>query len=463
MDIIGISTVRKQGDQGAVQKAFSFKNFGRIESAEILRAPFTVICGKNNSGKSYLAYMAWAYYNIQYEVLRLGPTSLSAPTWFKDAIKSIPDLPDKQSIKISRKDIQNHVNRWLGRNKDRFAKRLLNWDKASIGSFKLEVTHDLYISRSEYFPGEWKDNSQLNFHGWSFSFDEEIPASVDFSKCQWMGMPIGNETEMYDRLYLEVVTHAILGESSSAGATYIPASRSGLILSLGFIADSLFATLRGGKATQPHKFAAPIVSFLRSMVRPMGRSPERLSKIADFLEESVLQGSITRGEDERTTEFSYLPVGGKAPLPVYASSSMVTELTPVIETLRNGSLSGPLVLEEPEAHLHLGAQRQMARALVRASNQGVPIIVTTHSDTFLQQLNFLMMLSKNKNRAKLAKTLKYSSSEFLDPDNVVAYEICPKGKMSSVQKINIGEYGIVARSLSDVIMDMSHEVLEVME
>jgi predicted ATPase len=74
---------------------------------------------------------------------------------------------------------------------------------------------------------------------------------------------------------------------------------------------------------------------------------------------------------------------------------MVSELAPVILFLKYLVRPGDLViLEEPESHLHPASQRQMARGIARLVNAGVRVIITTHSDYFIGQVNNLLKLSR---------------------------------------------------------------------
>ena len=53
--------------------------------------------------------------------------------------------------------------------------------------------------------------------------------------------------------------------------------------------------------------------------------------------------------------------------------------------------SDTLIIEEPEAHLHPGAQADMAVILARLVRAGVRVIVTTHSDWLLQEISNLTL------------------------------------------------------------------------
>ena len=73
---------------------------------------------------------------------------------------------------------------------------------------------------------------------------------------------------------------------------------------------------------------------------------------------------------------------------------MVSELAPVVLYLRH--LVRPcdvLIIEEPEAHLHPAMQAIFARELAWLVRAGVRIVMTTHSEWFLEQIGNLVRLS----------------------------------------------------------------------
>lgn len=453
MEMLALTTLGAPATRNR-ESVLSVEGFGKINQASIGLAPFTIICGKNNSGKSYLASLLWAVHNMDFQIFRARSGNFRAPKWFSDLLREAEQSPGTY-FRVDKRKVNLHINRWLAVNGKKIVRRLLNHEAASIGTFKMHLRDDLFLRKGGEGPEEIT-SVDWTLDAWTLAWSDD-PST---ERSGWMATTAADGSKNDNLIYMEVVERIIFGKSFN-GAQYIPASRSGLVLSLRFIADYLLSTLIEEDARRTASFSAPVVSFLRSLVRPSGAANDKAAKIADFLETSVLNGRVERDVEGGRPEFSYRPANSKAKLPLHASSSMVTELTPVIEQLRHAHAGQALILEEPEAHLHLSAQRQMARALVRLVNEGVPVVVTTHSDTFIQQINFLLLLSKNKQRSKLAKALGYNKSEFLKEEDVLAYEIIPEGSSCSVAQLEVTEYGLAPKTISDVVLNLSHEILEV--
>ena len=86
-------------------------------------------------------------------------------------------------------------------------------------------------------------------------------------------------------------------------------------------------------------------------------------------------------------EFLYRPYGWERDLPLANTSSMVSELAPVVLYLRHVAQPGDtLIIEEPESHLHPAMQVEFTRLLAAAVKAGIRIIITTHSEWILEEL-----------------------------------------------------------------------------
>ena len=91
-------------------------------------------------------------------------------------------------------------------------------------------------------------------------------------------------------------------------------------------------------------------------------------------------------------DFFYFRQGIEGEVRISQTSSMVSELAPLVLFLRGLVLpEDTLIIEEPEAHLHPGAQADMAVILARLVRAGVKVVITTHSDWLLQEISNLTL------------------------------------------------------------------------
>ena len=145
-----------------------------------------------------------------------------------------------------------------------------------------------------------------------------------------------------------------------------------------------------------------LADFLEALIElgdaPRGRR-RRLQghgNLARRLEEEILGGAVEiKSSDTGYPSFHYRPNGWKSDLPLMNTSSMVSELAPVVLFLRHVVRRGDvLIIEEPESHLHPAMQVAFTRLLAAAVRSGIRIIVTTHSEWVLESLANLVRLSE---------------------------------------------------------------------
>ena len=216
---------------------------------------------------------------------------------------------------------------------------------------------------------------------------------------QWLTMLMQTTAEKYieqiQAYYLPAVRGGIMQSHRTLVSALIQrAPRAGLsaMTSIpsfnGVLSDFMdqLIHVRGEKPLRSMYVRTPAGYFRR--VRPATR--KEITKIGADVEEKIMQGKIdVKKSDVDYPDFLYtFKSGGKKHgLPLMSVSSMVSELAPVSLFIHRYVNSGDLfIVEEPEAHLHPAAQRLIAGILVRLVNAGVRVLITTHSDTMLEQL-----------------------------------------------------------------------------
>ena len=119
------------------------------------------------------------------------------------------------------------------------------------------------------------------------------------------------------------------------------------------------------------------------------------------------------------------------------ASSMVSELAPLVLFIRGLICPGDtLIIEEPEAHLHPGAQTEIAATLARLVRAGVRVVVTTHSDWLLKEIGNLIREGVLKEKGELRKKSDEPESWLL-PDEVGAWHFHKEKPVEPLHFTNI--------------------------
>lgn len=144
-------------------------------------------------------------------------------------------------------------------------------------------------------------------------------------------------------------------------------------------------------------------------------------------------------------------------------SSSVKELTPFIKYLVDLSNKDDfLIIEEPENHLHPENQRILVKFLVRLINNGLNIILTTHSDYILEQFNNLIRLGK-VNEVKLTE-LGYSNQNILNYEDIKIYNFKKESDYLYIPKeVDIDETGFIDENFSEVTDELYNESIDIID
>jgi predicted ATPase len=110
-------------------------------------------------------------------------------------------------------------------------------------------------------------------------------------------------------------------------------------------------------------------------------------------------------------------------LDFHLSSSTAKSLFGLDYLLRNKLKKGCiLIIDEPEQNLHPDNQRYIARLLCKLANAGVNVIISTHSDYIVREINNLIILANRfKGYEKLMKEYGYEEEELIAKENVKGY------------------------------------------
>ena len=446
---------------------FGIKNLGPIKEANIELGDLTIICGKNNTGKTYLTY---ALSNFLDTVSR----NLSIPLEdkFIDELmqKGFMQVDLKSFIASYLKALQNllpgftrSLPRFLAMHPDRFKNtetqlqltedeivQKLSQDHNVNIELNVELTSDckLKISRSSGF---FVANLSLLNQGNQFPAREVVEHGVKYFLAKLFSASPFNP----------VLPESFIITCERTGAALF---RTELIISRELSSSNDSNIENRKNINKQYEFRGyqrsvskdlEFVTGLKKAIVEKSFIPQNYDKIIELFSE-IVGGRYILNED--TNQVKFQPAGTKESLALTESSSSVRSLMELNYYLKHKAKPSQIfVFDEPELNLHPENQRKLARLLAMLVNAGIKVFITTHSDYIIREFNTLIMLHDNNNprRKVIAEELGYDDQHancLLDPEKIRCY--VAKDETFVPMDIN-SKYGIEVTSFDDSIRDVN--------
>lgn len=417
----------------------SLENFGPVSSGSVSLSPLTILVGPNNAGKSYVATLLYSVLRAtaMLPLGRYGPRRLRAGSrWLFQGYFRVP--PALESLSEHWTEVSN----WLSAAsagpqpksvamaelpsylQDQVVASIQGFADAAAASIGPEIER-CFGATAEYLRLHTSRAQPLKISGlirdpvWEFrigskgrtlavnasyvnpmTFTEMVRAdspryvlSRAASRSTADQVPEGASLERLKDYIGELCsdfTGAYFKELSH-GTYYLPAGRGGIIQSHRILASILVAQspMVGIENLQVRQLSGVFADFI-SLLLVLNQSERGpLADLADELEEQTIMGTISfdpKGGDYPEIVYSRRSTFGTIPL--HRASSMVSELAPVALLLRYVLRPGDvLIIEEPESHLHPAIQVKLVGILAKLVQRGARIVITTHSDFMLSQIN----------------------------------------------------------------------------
>jgi len=281
---------------------------------------------------------------------------------------------------------------------------------------------------------------------------------------------VRNSHDIYEKLksfilsYIRLITIEL--KNKIKNIYYLPASRSGLYQALNAFSP-IIAELSKNRRFITNKIELPSLSeplsdyFLELSTIQIRDNviDNKITKIASEMEKTILNGKIAF--DGHTKKLVFSPNRTNLKLDLSYTSSMVSELSPIVSYLRyvvnysnhsedTAKEAKPLIIiEEPEAHLHPDIQIKLLTLFAELAKSDVKFIITTHSNYMFNKFNNLVIskdINTNKSSASLFKETPLGSEvtdmaldEFGMEDENFIYtsESLYNEKMQLIKEMNI--------------------------
>lgn len=441
--------------------ALHVENFARIESADIEISPLMCFIGDNNSGKSYIMALLWGiianghmFYYDQNKSCMDSPEYVTCREWLLSNVgKKIEITPDTALKYIE------WFNKILDANKTRLTRSIFNSeipiDKIEIRQFS--ATKNVTVTLNDKTIQKGYGYTPINSTEFELDIYRDSPEALFVSNflIVWHLLMFG----------LTRIARSLEYEETPI---YLPASRTGLLLAHRLIASKATRSVLSMSSSEDfqEKLTAPYVQFLELLIKLQNTAEitdERKLSLIRFLQNEIMHGTVQVKKDNKIIR--YTPEDSNTELPMSITSSVVTETASLLLLLTTRIPLRLVVIEEPEAHLHPALQKKIAQLLIRFAHNGIPIWITTHSDTILQHFNNMIKLNNRskEEREELLKEFGYTDEDLLAPEKINLYQFERGDKHTTIQKLQSGKYGFVVPSFNKAIDRLMSEIFAFQE
>lgn len=402
-------------------------NLGPIDSMVIdMSKPFILFAGDNGTGKTYAATFL---YSLIWE-LRLS--------YFHS------DYQFENNEMIIVKDEKNKISGILDADAlyDWLSDYLKKRQKEILASMNLSINTKSFKCEIVTTKEEWKNEL--------FGKSVSVWSSIIIKKAKSFDYQMRLYSEREKVLpHLQSTLMMSLFFDNVIGSKMFTAERSGIYT---FNKELSVGRLRNPEERLNVRYPKPIADGLADAADIVNqrKKESEYHKFADEIESIVLHGGLTVSEEGEVTYH----VSNDIELGFNESSSAIKTLAPLVFYLRHSAGQyNVLFVDEPELNLHPKNQILLAKVFVKMINAGLRLVISTHSDYIIREINNMIMADGlNKAGDKIFTNKGYDESLCLSQDKFAPY-LFQKGKNGKVkvEPLEVDRYGFNMPSIDDAI------------
>ena len=465
---------------------FIVKNFGPIKHADVTLGDFTVFIGPGGTGKSYLAYLIWMLQRMEpdwgiladkiyplhefldicltvsgeYEKFGFGETIKFDEEFTYRLLTKVMEITQEAHEKVMPQYFKDtfrvsDVRELIRSGADSCEIKICNDESSKCVEIRIDDEVrirglDKLIEENDYLIEFDKSKNKLMLkYKNKIVYEEHISPNIDIGEVSGIVFDFVTMAIPY------IMATYLDGFLTSRASFILTDSKSGF---LRFAPSLIRYALLEARRKDEFPIGFPDIHMLSKLIIDRKEiKNEKISKIADFLEESI------GGEIHIETEGLVFPKmffkRSDLVVPILRSHSGVRELAPLIVYLRYviEDERAFIVIEEPETHLHPYMQSIVTRALAMLSKYA-NVLITTHSPIILDEIDNLIKLNKLSPEEK--KKWGYKEEEGLDSNSLKIYRFKLDG---TVEEVKVTDDGIEEEEFSSVIVELSNRYADVEE
>lgn len=498
---------------------YFIENMGPVRYAEYSLDSFNIVCGLNNTGKTYATYSLFGFLSDWegiFDVMEIHEEVASGPVGLMDVLRAGESKVDLEQYFCNPIDNQSDCSFMQG-----ILNRLCQIYSNGLGAI-FAASDTKFTNSSLGARLDEKDIEEVRKSSWKLTVNIPVLGGEGHDEGYLSVVADKIEGEMFvnlrpkelidDRLsivlnyspedidlldkkisitFIRCILRSIFPRPyvSSAERTGVATFREDLAFARQKLVslvsnkvnrgDSRNRTLRDSlfvnDETVDPKFDFEYPSAVQSNIDFMAKLEAVIRKDSYIYREyeNILKYFLEISEGEYKYSGSsvgyFLPKGRNKRLTLDEVSSSVRALADLWFYLRYYARQGDLlIIDEPELNLHPKNQRLIARLLAMVSRAGIKVLITTHSEYILKEINYLIRMYSvwdEISEGDSSVLSGYEENMLLKWENV---NVCVTGensilipgmkrrrKVNTLSVVKVDEYGIKMESFDNVIEDMN--------
>jgi predicted ATPase len=435
-----------------------FSNIGNIAKGDVELNKMTIFAGENNTGKTYATYVVYSLLEkeFRYEFKEVLPIveELYKDGFYTLDLKEFFDAHYSKMKQEIEKAFSENLHAIFSAEESEFSRSKIDFtlDESLVKEnlVKMDIQFSIGIGQNNFTTFEaikLPDETSLKL----MLFDIKVPKRV-----------IGE--------HVKSILNRLVFDDLFSKSFLLPAERTGLNLfyqelsrkrtamlhhlqKIEFDPMELIKDLIVSRYPQP---IADYIDFLND-TQNLKKSSSDFKDLALEIQKNILHGTY-KVEKDGIYFLPYKRHSNKEnhhqKISLHLSSSTVKTFFSLVFYLEHmADQNQTLIIDEPELNLHPENQRKIARVLAMIANRGIQVVLSTHSDYFIREINNLMMLKNDFSTKKdIMEEYGYSEEMLLNPKDVNAYWFHDH----KINKMKIYEdEGIVVDTFDSVIRDLN--------
>lgn len=440
------------------------QNLGVIKEANIdLSKRLIVLCGPNNTGKTYISYLIYALTNIssvateKFSEDQIQEIISRNEVAFKFNVNSLYQYREKQLLLLSQ-----NLSTIYG----------ISEDKAN--SFFPKFSIEYITTKDEYVNRLLNEAFEFTVQKNKVCIKVSKPSNADFVIIENI-----SETEVAIEEIHPIVSYQLMSYIYRSLSLYpissseiFPVERNSiytfnkeLSLRRNIVIDQI-QELGASSKMDPVEIMNKRITRYPIAVRDglavaddlvnIQNNHSKYASLADEIESDLLNGQVILSKEGEVQFVSNRSKSKK--IPIHLSASIVKTLSSLTFYLRHRAKDNDLVIiDEPELNLHPDCQILLVRIFAKMMERGFRLLISTHSDYIIREINNLIMLhSINEDKRLSASKIGYSDVTSINHTDVAAYLFNFKSKTKvSVSSLTVDKTGFEVDTIDNAIRGLN--------